>query len=71
MASEKPHTVAHVLGEITWLLTQSPAYKSMPLSSLETTVMPAILLKQFRIFYDQTQPIAFAIWATVSDAIEK
>lgn len=70
MAGEAQHTVAHVLGEITWLLTQTPAYKSLPLASLEATVMPAILLKQFRIYYEKTQPVAFAVWATVSDAVD-
>jgi hemolysin-activating ACP:hemolysin acyltransferase len=43
----------------------------MPLSSLEATVMPAILLKQFRIFYEKAQPIAFAVWATVSDTVDQ
>ncbi|MES2985201.1 MAG: toxin-activating lysine-acyltransferase [Pseudomonadota bacterium] len=71
MANETKHTVAHVLGEITWLLTQTPAFKDMPLSSLEATVMPAILLQQFRIFYEKAQPVAFATWATVSDAVDQ
>lgn len=64
-------TVAHVLGEMSWLLTQSPNYSSYRLSDLEWMVMPAILLKQFKIFYDETQkPTAFATWAFVSEEIE-
>ena len=44
-------TVAQVLGEITWLMTQSPRHKAVPLGDLEWLLMPAILLRQFRIFY--------------------
>jgi hypothetical protein len=43
-------TVAQVLGEITWLMTQSPRHKAVPLGDLEWLVMPALLLRQFRIF---------------------
>src|SRR4051812_12670927 len=43
-------TVAQVLGEITWLMTQSPRHKATPLGDLEWLLMPAILLRQFRIF---------------------
>jgi hemolysin-activating ACP:hemolysin acyltransferase len=48
--------VAQVLGEITWLMTQSPRHKQVPLGDLEWLVMPAILLKQFRMFYKGEQP---------------
>jgi cytolysin-activating lysine-acyltransferase len=40
-------TVAQVLGEITWLMTQSPRHKAIPLGDLEWLLMPAILLRQF------------------------
>ena len=46
-----PKTVSQVLGEITWLMTQSPRHKAIPLGDLEWLLMPAILLRQFRIFY--------------------
>src|SRR3954454_639170 len=49
-AAPAPKTVSQVLGEITWLFTQSPRHKSIPVGDLEWLVMPAILLKQFRIF---------------------
>src|SRR5262245_16311859 len=39
-------TAAQVLGEIVWLMVQSPRHKSLALSSLEWFVMPAIQLKQ-------------------------
>ena len=60
-------TVSHMLGEITWLLSQSPIYKNLFISDLEWMVMPAILLEQFRIFYGPKSPAAVALWANVSD----
>src|SRR5436190_902353 len=50
-ATSPAKTVAQVLGEITWLMTQSPRHKAIALGDLEWLVMPAILLRQFRIFY--------------------
>jgi cytolysin-activating lysine-acyltransferase len=66
-----PKTVSQVLGEITWLMTQSPRHKSIPLGDLEWLLMPAILLKQFRIFYKGEQPVGVAVWALVDDLVAK
>lgn len=69
----QPKTVSQVLGEVTWLLTQSPLHKQMFIADLEWFVMPAILLEQFRVFFGPPQapggtpiPAACALWATVS-----
>lgn len=59
-------TVSHMLGEITWLLSQSKIHKNLFISDLEWMVMPSILLEQFRIFYGPNSPAAVAIWANVS-----
>jgi len=64
-------TVAQVLGEITWLMTQSPRHKSILLGDLEWLLMPAILLQQFRIFYKGEQPVGVAVWALVDDLVAK
>jgi cytolysin-activating lysine-acyltransferase len=64
-------TVAQVLGEITWLMTQSPRHKAIPLGDLEWLVMPAILLRQFRIFYKGEQPVGLALWALADDVVAK
>jgi len=64
-------TASQVLGEIVWLMVQSPRHKSLALSSLEWFVMPAIQLKQFRIFYRGDRPVGLALWAQVDDAIAK
>ena len=45
-----PKTVAQMLGEITWLMTQSPIHKQLFIGDLEWFAMPAILVEQFCIF---------------------
>jgi cytolysin-activating lysine-acyltransferase len=70
-AEPPPKTVAQVLGEIVWLMTQSPRHKAMPLGDLEWLVMPAILLRQFRIFYQGEQPAGVALWALADDLVAK
>jgi cytolysin-activating lysine-acyltransferase len=64
-------TVSQLLGEITWLMTQSPRHKAIPLGDLEWLLMPAILLRQFRIFYNGQQPVGVALWALVDDLVAK
>jgi cytolysin-activating lysine-acyltransferase len=64
-------TVAQVLGEMTWLMTQSPRHKGIPLGDLEWLVMPAILLRQFRIFYKGEKPVGVALWALVDELVAK
>jgi len=70
----QPKTVSQILGEMVWLLTQSPLHKQMFLADLEWFVMPAIMLEQFRLFYGPAPkiegatptPAACALWAYVS-----
>lgn len=60
-------TVATVLGEITWLLSQSASHRFLRVADFEWQVMPPILLKQFKLFYDtSSQPIGVATWAMVT-----
>jgi cytolysin-activating lysine-acyltransferase len=62
--------VSEVLGEIVWLMSQSPLHKQLFISDLEWLVMTPVLLQQFRLFYDQTKPIGVAFWATVNEEVE-
>jgi cytolysin-activating lysine-acyltransferase len=64
-------TVAAVLGEIVWLMTQSPRHKPMPLADLEWLVMPPVLLKQFRIYYSGERPVGVVLWALVNSAVQQ
>ena len=45
-----PRTVAEALGQIVWLLSQSPVHKELQIKALEWSFMPAILHEQFRVF---------------------
>jgi cytolysin-activating lysine-acyltransferase len=62
-------TVAQVLGVIVWLMTQSPRHKAIPIGDLEWLLMPAILLRQFRIFYRGEQPVGVALWALADELV--
>lgn len=71
-AAQPPKTVSHVLGEITWLLSQSPLHKNLFISDLEWFVMPAILLEQFRLFPGPNgQPAGLVLWASINDETEQ
>ena len=48
-------TVSAILGEITWLMSQSARHKTFMIGDLEALVMPAILLRQFRLYYETPQ----------------
>ena len=45
-----PNTVAEALGQVVWLLAQSPIHKELRIKDLEWTFMPAIVHEQFRVF---------------------
>jgi cytolysin-activating lysine-acyltransferase len=45
-----PRTVAEALGQIVWVLSQSPMHRELAIKDLEWTFMPAVLYEQFRIF---------------------
>ena len=70
VAAQKP-TVSHMLGEVVWLLSQSPAHKHFTIGDLEWLVMPAILLEQFRVFHGDRAPVGFALWAHLSEDAER
>lgn len=59
-------TVSHLLGEMTWLLTQSPLHKVFSIADLEWLVMPALIHQQFYLFRDGDQPVGLAMWAKCS-----
>lgn len=65
-------TISHLLGEMTWLLTQSPLHRAFSIADLEWLVMPALLHQQFYLFRDGDQPVGLAMWAKCSpSAVEK
>ena len=61
--------MSEVLGEIVWLMSQSPLHKQFFISDLEWFATTPILLQQFRLFYDN-KPIGVVFWATVNEEVE-
>lgn len=58
-------TVSHVLGEITWLISQSLLHRNLRVADLAWLVMPALTHGQFHLFRDDNKPIGVALWANV------
>jgi cytolysin-activating lysine-acyltransferase len=56
-------TVSHLLGEMSWLLTQSPLHRALAIGDLEWLIMPALIHRQFYIFRDGERPVGLALWA--------
>ncbi len=70
-ADPVPPTVSHLLGEMTWLLTQSPVHRALALGDLEWLVMPALIHQQFYLFRDGDRPVGLALWARCNAEAEK
>lgn len=62
-------TFGSVMGQAVWLMTMSKDHRDLPIRAVEEVIAPAILLKQFRLFSQGKQPMAFLVWASVSDAV--
>jgi cytolysin-activating lysine-acyltransferase len=70
VAAQAP-TVSHVLGEMTWLLTQSPLHREFSIGDLEWLIMPPMIHRQFYIFRDSDKPVGLALWARCGKAAEQ
>ena len=68
---ERPPTVSQLLGEISWLLSQSAIHRELRIADLEWLVMPALIHRQFYLFRDGEQPVGLALWAKCSPAVVK
>jgi cytolysin-activating lysine-acyltransferase len=69
-AGAGPMTVSHLLGEMTWLLSQSPLHRHLAIGDLEWLVMPPLIHRQFYIFRDGDKPVGLALWAKCGRAAE-
>ncbi len=57
------NTIGGVFGEAVALLVASPKHRDLSISDLEWILIPAIALKQFRIFRKEgRQPVGVALW---------
>jgi cytolysin-activating lysine-acyltransferase len=63
---------AEVLGQAAWLLSQSPKHKYLYLADIEWAILPALNLRQFKLYRKEgtTVPVALAIWAQLSPQAE-
>lgn len=73
-----PKTVAEALGQIVWLLSQSPMHRELKIKELEWSFMPAVLNEQFRIFRfgplpgsETMDPAAFAKLGLTKEGLEQ
>lgn len=64
-------TFSTIMGEMVWLLTQSPTHKHLALSDLEWMIMPPILLNQFKIYHNEDQPVGVALWGYLNPEAEQ
>lgn len=65
-------TVSHFLGEMTWLLSQSPLHADLKIKDLEWLIMPPLALEQFYLFRDGGKPVGLALWARCgTEAVKK
>jgi cytolysin-activating lysine-acyltransferase len=70
-AEPAPKTVTQVLGEIAWLMDQSPRHSDMPVDDLEWLLAPPVMYGQFRVFYRGGVPTGVVLWAQVDDVVAK
>jgi cytolysin-activating lysine-acyltransferase len=61
---------AAILGDITWLMMESPSHRRRTVADFARLVLPPIKLRQFRLFHDGHIPIAFISWALLSPEAE-
>lgn len=59
-----------VIGDITWLLSQSPTHKHLFFADLEWLVIPAVTSRQFRVLKAEQRPMAYVSWAFLSEEAE-
>ncbi|TFI58513.1 toxin-activating lysine-acyltransferase [Sphingomonas parva] len=69
-SSTGPVTISHLLGEMTWLLTQSPLHRAMQIGDIEWLAMPALIHQQFYLFRDGDRPVGLALWANCGPEAE-
>ena len=70
-ATLDPHTFGSVLGQVVWLMSMSKEHRDLPIHVIDQHVLPAILLKSFKLYSKGKQPVAFLAWAAVSDEVKE
>jgi len=58
-------------GQAVWLMMNMPQYRHIFLADLEWMVLPPIMLNQYRLLKVGNRIVAFAAWASLSEAVEQ
>ena len=64
-------TMGSMIGEIVWLMSQSPVHKHLSLADLEWILMPPVILGQYKLFRDGQKPVGAALWGYLSVEAEE
>lgn len=51
-------------------MTMDKRYRDRPIHEIEALVATPILLREFKLYSKDKQPVAFLTWASVSDAVK-
>src|SRR3989442_14455807 len=62
---------ASLLGQVAWLMMQSPVHRHLFLADLEYRVAPPLLLQQFRLHRRDNVPLSFVSWPLLTEEVEK
>lgn len=62
--------MAERLGEIVWLMLESPGYEDADLERVEALMLCPLMLDQLRVFRRGGRPIGMVAWAFLDDAAE-
>ncbi|WP_336098883.1 toxin-activating lysine-acyltransferase [Roseovarius sp. CH_XMU1461] len=60
-------TFGSTIGNAVWLMTMDKAYRDRQIREVEAIVATPILLRQFKLYSKDNQPVAFLTWAGLSD----
>lgn len=60
-------TFSNVLGQAVWLMSMDKIYKKLPIEMIEGRILPPIMLRQFKLYYKEKQPVAFLTWALLDE----
>lgn len=66
----RPDDVFQRMGEIVWLLGQSPGYEDADLERIEALFFQPLMLDQLRVFRRGGSPLGLVAWATFDAAAE-
>lgn len=63
-------TFGSTMGNAVWLMTMDKRYRDRPIREIEALVATPILLRSFKLYSKDNQPVAFLTWASVSDVVK-